>query len=87
MPDDGEEGASGGCPHPLTTSSPTPFGWLQQNIAPEMYIYRPEVVVAAVLGMLVLLVWFSQFPYRRTQEETLQESIEQDADAVHSLAG
>ena len=60
---------------------------LQWQLPDGSFMYRPEVILASVVFALVLLVWFSRFPYRRTQEETLQESIEQDADAVHSLVG
>jgi hypothetical protein len=49
------------------------------------YVFRPAVVIVALLGAAAILYWFSRFSYRRTSEEVLQETI--DREAAHVFAG
>jgi len=60
------------------------YAWMQAEISGAHVFTWPVVLVALLFAGFILLL-FSNFPYRRTQEEALQERMEQEA--AHSLAG
>jgi sodium transport system permease protein len=60
------------------------FHWMQTEQWGASVFTWPVMLVALLFAGFILLL-FSNFPYRRTHEEALQERIEQEA--AHSLAG
>jgi sodium transport system permease protein len=55
------------------------FGLLLRQVDANSYLFDWQTTLVATLMAIVLFVWFHRLPYARSAEESLQETIEQNA--------
>jgi sodium transport system permease protein len=58
---------------------------LVNDIGQEGYMYRGYVIAAGGVAAVALLIWLRQLPYSKSDEESLQEAIEQHS--MQAVAG